>query len=1822
MNANRPFLPLCGLLLLCSTATSAYSAPKLSISPLGYQITQLQGVPGSPRAFDVTSRVGVANSGDPAIEVTAQLASDVQAVIVLDGQVGFGNVPRTRPLRPVSSQDTFKLRIIVPSFMRFAEVLDFIREVQAGLSWTISCGNCGAVNRPPTADAGADQTAYVQQLVTLNGTGSSDVDGDALTYEWRLVSQPAGSATSLSGATTANPTLTPDREGEYNVQLVVRDGQSASAPDAVLVSTLNSAPVANAGADQTAFVGQTVQLDGAGSGDIDGDALTYAWQVARRPAGSMSQLDRPDEVNPTLTPDLPGEYVIDLVVDDGSVSSTPDAMVISTLDSRPVSNAGPDQTVHVGDTARLDGSGSHDADGDPLTYRWSLSTRPANSAAALAGETTASPTLPIDSPGTYIAQLIVNDGHMDSDADTVAVSTVNSPPVAKAGANQMVHFGTTVHLNGSASGDADGDGLTFTWALLSVPQNSAAALSDTVAIAPSFVADRPGTYVVQLVVNDGTANSTPSSLTVTSQNEAPTARDDTAMTQSGSAVTIDVLANDSDGDLQDTLRIESVTQPENGTVTFTASAVTYTPNGGFGGTDSFTYRITDGADVATATVAVTIEAANGAPLANAGSDQRAYVGDTVLLDGSASSDPENQRLSYRWSTVDQPAGGNASIVPLDGGRAALTVAAEGDYVLQLIVNDGTLDSTPDRVSVRFDRPNSPPVAVDDAASTQAGVGVSIAVLANDSDPDGDPLQIESVSLPTSGAVSVSGDVLSFVPGSGFVGTSSFTYTVHDGREGRATAAVIVTVVAIPPPPPIARIAISPEAVLLTSPDMSQSLEVQAFDAAGVPLGPVPPQDLEISSSDPESIAFTSRGLVAQRPVGSALIRANLRSAPSIAAPPILAVAAVLSTAEEVSVLADREVLDEPVASSDSTYVVTLERDIPVGGLVVGVGGRPVMGRVIASADTGDGIAFRTEIALVPLTEIFAELRVAYSFSESELAALAVPVPDQPAGASALVSRSLRPGKNTAVAPHALPSADKEGPCKVDAGVAPETNVRMHGRVDPQIRFDFEHEIADGEVKVFRMVAYGSLHPSATLLADLRADVSATFSCSIDLFEIPLPISGFLAAIVRPVIPVSLKAAVELQAQVIDAHATLTAGGRVDFANGIDYTSAAGFLPVDFATFIADPLQPTFTYAPHESLRFRINGFAGPVGKIALRALSTTFDAVALSAGPAFEVKLGFPYDVSTDDEYLASYALRVIAKAGPGKDIQALIARIFGSPRTVIPEVKLDFELARSPAAGGELTADRLEFEGGDTVNFHITLDPASTLFPGILTPAPSYNVQEVRIYLRDDDAGTATQIGSVAGAEGQTTFDFAWTADRAGRATNPSTGRPSFYAFVVPLFLSTVTSALPLELGPIVARVPLEIVPKIVNLRRGEQRQFTARVDGVESTDVVWSATGGTISSAGLYQAGQFDGPFHVTVARVDRPEITDEARVEIRPTCIPGTSAAYCGFRYSQVFATNSYRTVGVNDNGEWVGLLYDSANWRDSRNPPLWVVGRGSTRQTVAGLTGRFPVTPRVGFFDRGYIELTNTNAFAGAVVGSDSGRSSLGTEAFVVHNGIATFLPPLTPGAYAVAVDVSDDLVVVGYEEFMSGTSLTRRALRWVNGVPQDLGPGEAQGTSADGRVVILDHGILRVWHDGIEAILPASNGCYPFDINSTGEVLAGCPEGSVIFRNGTLETLPGPGVAFAFNDRGEVLGYTNEPPEGPTGVLWSNGQRKLVSLMEGFYTGEYGSPTSLSRTKGLLGGSGENCNAVLVAVGVPCPPDPQLVQYVWIAYPVTEVLPPP
>jgi alpha-tubulin suppressor-like RCC1 family protein len=383
----------------------------------------------------------------------------------------------------------------------------------------------------------------------------------------------------------------------------------------------------------------------------------------------------------------------------------------SDENSAPVANAGPDQNVIAGTLVTLDGSASSDADDDLLTFTWSFTSVPESSNAGLSDAAAVNPTFTADMDGAYVLQLIVHDGLDDSAPETVTVTaaTANSAPVANAGSDQNVTAGTLVTLDGSASSDADDDLLTFTWSFTSVPEGSNAGLSDAAAVNPTFTADMDGAYVLQLIVHDGSNDSAPETVTVTAAtaNSAPVANagPDQNVT-AGSLVTLDGSASsDADDDLLTySWSFTSVPEGSNAGMSDTA-AVNPTFTADMDGAYVLQLTVNDSeADSAPDAMTVTASTTNSVPSAHAGPGQNVIAGSQVLLDGSASSDADDDLLTYTWFFTSVPEGSSASLSDREAVNPTFTADVNGAYVLQLVVNDGMVDSAPDSVVITASGP--------------------------------------------------------------------------------------------------------------------------------------------------------------------------------------------------------------------------------------------------------------------------------------------------------------------------------------------------------------------------------------------------------------------------------------------------------------------------------------------------------------------------------------------------------------------------------------------------------------------------------------------------------------------------------------------------------------------------------------------------------------------------------------------------------------------------------------------------------------------------------------------------------------------------------------------------------------------------------------------------------------------------------------------------------------------------------------------------------------------------------------------------------------
>jgi uncharacterized membrane protein/PKD repeat protein len=275
-------------------------------------------------------------------------------------------------------------------------------------------------NQPPIVNAGPDQMVNVGHTVQFSGS-ASDPDGDALaTIQWNF-----GDNTTATGSLTPSHVYT--AAGVYTVVLTVTDSRGGTAADSLTVTVntivpVNRPPVVDAGPNQTVKVGDTVQFTGSAS-DPDGDALaTIQWNFGDNTTATGS-------LTPSHIYTAVGVYTVVLSVTDsrgatGSDSLTVTVQSVVAENQPPIVDAGPNQTVKVGDTVQFTGSAS-DPDGDTLaTIQWNFG-----------DNTTASGSLTPNhvytAVGVYTVVLSVTDsrGATGSDSLTVTVSEPGAPPV-------------------------------------------------------------------------------------------------------------------------------------------------------------------------------------------------------------------------------------------------------------------------------------------------------------------------------------------------------------------------------------------------------------------------------------------------------------------------------------------------------------------------------------------------------------------------------------------------------------------------------------------------------------------------------------------------------------------------------------------------------------------------------------------------------------------------------------------------------------------------------------------------------------------------------------------------------------------------------------------------------------------------------------------------------------------------------------------------------------------------------------------------------------------------------------------------------------------------------------------------------------------------------------------------------------------------------------------------------------------------------------------------------------------------------------------------
>jgi large repetitive protein len=607
------------------------------------------------------------------------------------------------------------------------------------------------VNNAPIADAGGDGDVAEGDAYSLDGSGSSDEDGDDLGFVW---SQISGPATTLDDPESDRPSFVAPQVSDQTplvFQLRVSDGFALSAPDTVTVTIndVNQPPVSNAGPDQAVRVRTQIALDATASTDPDGDELQYEW----------TQRDGPDVELSDITAGMPtfqAPYVhedttltFQLVVNDGELTSdNADEVVITVFagNDPPVAHAGEAGEVDENEQYQLDGTRSSDPDSDDLTFLWAQVAGPATllSSPRLESPTFIAPEVGEDTPVVF--ELLVSDGQAISEPSTVEilVRQVNQPPVAHAGDDQAVVSGGETALDGSESSDPDGDELTYAWTQVAGPEITVSAAD---VVGPTFVApevEEDTTLVFELTVSDAEASSGPDvvQILVVQGNQPPVADagDDLEVAADAAVRLNGNASSDPDGDELDATWTQ-VAGPEvtvDGVSTFRPTFTAPALDEDI--TLTFSLVVTDGVFVSDAdTVDVVVIAANQPPIADAGGRLEVDEGAIVQLDGTASADPEGEALTFSWT---QLAGPPAVFTGNDATPTVATPEVGEDTTLtfQLVVSDGLSLSEPATVDVLVRNLNKAPLAVAGAdANVEEGASVTLDGSAS-RDPDGGSLR--------------------------------------------------------------------------------------------------------------------------------------------------------------------------------------------------------------------------------------------------------------------------------------------------------------------------------------------------------------------------------------------------------------------------------------------------------------------------------------------------------------------------------------------------------------------------------------------------------------------------------------------------------------------------------------------------------------------------------------------------------------------------------------------------------------------------------------------------------------------------------------------------------------------------------------------------------------------------------------------------------------------------------------------------------------------------------------------------------------------------
>ncbi len=613
---------------------------------------------------------------------------------------------------------------------------------------------------------------------------------------------------------------TPDENwnGSETITFTATDpgGLSDSDPATFTVNAVNDAPVVSDIPDQTINEGESfvsIPLDDYVT-DVDNAKSELTWTYSGNQdltvvisADHIATISIPDENwfgSEAITfraTDPEGAWDEDVAT--FTVNNVNDAPVaaddqVTTPEDNPV-------TIHVLNN-------DSDIDGDQLTII-DVSV-PANGTATIQNDTVIVYTPQQDWYGDDSFTYTIDDGNgaTAQASVTVTVTAVNDTPVVADIPDQVINEGETftdINLDDYVS-DVDNADSEISWTYTGNQELQVSISADRVAHITIPNANWNGSETITFIASDpaGLSDQDSAVFTVQPVNDPPVANDDNAMTNEDQSVQISVLENDSDAD-NDQLSVSQVFGFSHGNVEIVGDTlINYQPSANYYGQDQFQYVVSDGkGGLDTATVFLTIQPVNDAPVISSLGEQKTTEGnpfDPVQLDDFVN-DVDDPDSLIQWQASQTV---HISITISEKRVLSAQPVDENWFGSEWVVLTATDTSglfDQDSVLFTVQPVNDVPVAVNDTVLVMEDSSLVIYPLNNDSDIDGDSLQISLIDSVKHGVIVLQDNHLNYQPVANFYGMDSLTYLVDDGNGGRDTALVLITVQAVNDAPVLTQI---------------------------------------------------------------------------------------------------------------------------------------------------------------------------------------------------------------------------------------------------------------------------------------------------------------------------------------------------------------------------------------------------------------------------------------------------------------------------------------------------------------------------------------------------------------------------------------------------------------------------------------------------------------------------------------------------------------------------------------------------------------------------------------------------------------------------------------------------------------------------------------------------------------------------------------------------------------------------------------------------------------------------------------------------------